>query len=126
MVELRKYGDRSFNDVYGLGYPYNQIHPYKQKSVKFIVDNCPPEISTVIIFGSAVKSGHFWWNDLDVCLIGENLPDNYSGKLKLKPVSHGYDFITYPSSDELDRDAESYGNIGWHIKREGVVVYESR
>ena len=117
---------RVFKDIYGYGLPYVYIHPYKQKAVKHLIDNLPKWVTHVIIFGSAVKSGHFWWNDIDVCLIGEAVGDNYTQGLKIRNSEHGYDFVIYSSPEELESDAANYANLGYHIKREGVMVYESK
>lgn len=116
---------RVFKDIYGFGVPYIYVHPYKQKAVKHLVENLQSWVTHVIVFGSAVKSGHFWWSDIDVCLIGEPPNDNYTQGLKIRNSNHSYDFVLYSSLYELERDAISYANLGYHIIREGVVVYES-
>ena len=62
-----------FNDVDYLGYPYYHIHPYKQEAVKHMVEAKPGWVDHIIIFGSAVKQGHFYEKDLDVCLVGTDI-----------------------------------------------------
>ena len=117
---------RRFRDIHELGEPFCFVHPYKQKAVKYLVDRLPDSVSYAFVFGSAIQSGHFWWHDLDVCLVAGNLPDNFASPLKLKPREHSYDFVVYPSMEALRLEYDDYTSVGYHVLREGLLVYERK
>ena len=113
-----------FKDIYNLGYPYYHIHPYKQKAVKYTVDNVPGWVSHVIIFGSSVKRGHFYEKDLDICLVGvSDDPVSHYSSMKMDRIR--YDFLVVPTIEWLFRKAQlNFGQVHYYIKHEGVLVYE--
>ena len=116
---------RIYKDIHGFGYPFYHIHPYKQKTVKHIIDNLHPSINYVIVFGSSVHPWHKWWKDLDLCVIGKLTDDVISEsqpKLYCKGVS--IDFLYYQTLDNLYEDSCRTGSVRYYIKNEGVMVYE--
>lgn len=106
-------------DVHSLGFPYNHIHPYKQKAVKHLVDNLPQTVKNVIIFGSAVRTGHLWMSDLDVCIIG-----SVSDKTKLRYKNTVYNWLEYPSLEEIIMYKDKLCSVRRDIYTKGVMVYE--
>ena len=116
-----------FKDVFGLGEPFTFIHPYKQKAVKHLVDNRPSWVTSIIIFGSAVGTWHFYEKDLDVCLIGkdpqctETRDYIYQRAMKLPNVE--YDFLIYDTLEDLLASKDDIGSVQYHIHKEGVVVF---
>ena len=111
-----------FKDVENLGYPFHHIHPYKQNIAKFMVDNKPGWVDHIIVFGSAVKRGHFHEEDLDICLVGPNIHDIEDfGQIKLPKVR--YDIVPVRSIKELQAKAEfAFGSVYYHILKEGVLI----
>ena len=110
-----------FKDIHGYGYPFYHVHPYKQKSVEYLVKNVPKWVSHVIIFGSSVRTSHLFFKDLDFCLIGNGvLTSKEHNEIVLPKVN--YDFLTYKNLTDLyESDLNSVRN---HILHEGVLVYE--
>ena len=114
-----------FRDVYGLGYPYYHIHPYKQRAVKYIVDNKSSDLTHIIIFGSAIHASHMWWKDLDVCVCVKDRFAFDPYPLMLDQIS--YDWVKVPSLEELLVAAStSKSSVYGHIKEEGVLIYADR
>ena len=112
-----------FKDIHSYGYPYYYIHPYKQKVVKYLVDNKPKWVTYIIIFGSSVKQYHMWWKDLDICLVGEK--EDYNRlDMCLKGVKFSYDFLEYSTMDDLQIDTGKHSDVRTHICNEGVMIYE--
>ena len=107
-----------FKDIHNFGYPYFHIHPYKQKTVKVMVYNIDTNIDCLIIFGSSVQDGHMWWKDLDYCIIG-----NSKTIWTPKTTEHTYDCLDYRNLDCIIR-TKTYSGVKYHIKTEGVMVYE--
>ena len=109
---------KMFKDIHNFGYPYFHIHPYKQKTVKVMVDNINANIDYLIIFGRSVQDWHMWWKDLDYCIIGDSkiicIP---------KTTEHTYHCLDYKDLDCI-LQAKSYSDVKYHIKTEGVMVYE--
>jgi len=125
MEEWNK-GKWVFKDVFGFGYPYILIHPYKQRALKHLIDNKPDWTAHIIVFGSSVRVSHLWWKDFDVCLIGS---DGFSSayemqKLKVKDVE--YDFLLYRSLEEILACKDKINDVRGDIFREGVLVYGRR
>lgn len=111
-----------FKDIDNLGYPFYHIHPFKQEAVKFIVANKPDWLEHVIVFGSAVKRGHFYEKDLDVCLVGADIHkiENF-GHLKIPKTK--YDIVTVMSLEELYEKANfAFGSVYYYIVKDGVLV----
>ena len=95
-------GKYVFKDINNLGYPYYHVHPYKQQAVKTLVERIPETVSQVIIFGSSVTTAHFWWNDLDVCIIGilgETAESR--NRLKIKPRKFS---LLFSAEGEIQQD----------------------
>ena len=113
----------AYKDILGLGFPYRYIHPYKQKAVKQIVANVPEWVTHVIIFGSAVTPYHFWWDDLDVCIIGKK-PDVPRHTLRLKDAKFSYDFVEFDSIEILLAESTVAYCVASAIAKKGVLVYE--
>ena len=111
-----------FSDKYGFGGAFAHVHPYKQRAVKFLVDNVDDVIQYVIIFGSSTLPTCKRDSDIDVCIIGVNSEDFSSRNLRV-PEEY-YDFLTYPSTEEfLEEVNSSMQNVARSIYEEGVVVY---
>ena len=121
MIDWNK-GKWIFRDIYNLGFPYYHIHPYKQKAVKYLVDNILNWVTQVIVFGSSISPCHFYEKDLDICLVGDRKnQDSYS---KLKLSGHIYDFLWCPSFNDLLMKSENFDTVYMYIVKEGVLVYE--
>ena len=113
----------NFIDKYGYGTPYTNIHPFKQKAVKHMLDNKPPSIQVVIIFGSSVLPSCKDYSDIDVCLIGDFEEFNLSD---ITVEGQAYDFVKYETVEELQEKAKLNGNgIDRDIYNKGVVVYNA-
>jgi predicted nucleotidyltransferase len=111
-----------FNDRYEYGGPFVYIHPYKQRAVKYLVENVDDTVQYVIVFGSAAHPSCARDSDIDVCIIGVNSEEFNSRNLRL--AGESYDFMTYPSTDALLEEAGlSCQNVAKTIYEEGVVVY---
>ena len=115
-----------FKDKYNLGYPYTLIHPYKQKIVKHLVDNRPSWTTHIIVFGSSVRVSHFWWKDLDVCLIGSNDFTSAHEMRKLREKGVEYDFLLYNTLGKLLDCKDKINDVRGDIFREGVLIYGER
>ena len=111
-----------FKDIDNLGYPFHHIHPYKQDAVKFMVANKPEWLEHIIVFGSAVKRGHFYEKDLDVCLVGAGIHEIEDfGQIKSPNIR--YDFVTVKSLAELHEKANfAFGSVFYHIMKDGVLI----
>ena len=117
-------GKYIFRDIHKFGFPYYHIHPYKQKVVKYLIDNKADWVDFIIIFGSALHPGHFYKKDLDVCLIG-NLEGDFNSSFMKIPGTM-YDFIREESFVNLKLKAERHvGSVYYRIVKEGVMVYEN-
>ena len=114
-----------FKDLHGLGAPYIFVHPHKQLAVKHLVDNKPPWVDCIIIFGSALGDHHFYKKDLDVCIIGENFdkdePFQYQRHLRLPGIR--YDFLTYDTIHDIIDENAPLGSVERRISEGGLVVY---
>ena len=114
-----------FKDIHSLGFPYNHIHPHKQKAVKHLVDRLPSWVSHVIVFGSAVGTWHLRERDLDVCIIGENpvfADCSYRADLRMKGI--GIDFLEKPSLADVLELGASINSVYRDVVSGGVMVYE--
>ena len=105
-----------FIDKYGYGGPYVYIHPYKQQSVKQIVDNVFPEISQVIIFGSATSMACKPSSDVDVCVIGEFDTEQVA---QLRQAKDTLDILHFADVESLKQDAR----LVKELRTKGVRVY---
>ena len=114
----------AFKDILELGFPYRNIHPYKQKAVQQIIANIPEWVTHVIIFGSAVTPYHFWWDDLDVCVIGQKPEVPYRYLLRLKDAKFSYDFVEFDSLESLFLESNDAYCVASDIVSKGVLVYE--
>ena len=111
-------GKWRFNDIHNLGFPYHHIHPYKQRIVKDIIASLPLSVENLIVFGSSVSTWHKWWKDIDLCVIGA---DKICIEILTDSIKTKNDLIYYENLHSLV-DAEC--GLAFHIRKEGVMLYE--
>ena len=121
MLKEWNQGKWVFKDVYNFGYPYYHVHPYKQKAVKYIVDNFKFTADYLIIFGSSVQTWHKWWKDLDICVISasKNSVEAISSGLEIKN-----DILWYESLAVLTDVGDRKFGVRNQIIENGVMVHE--
>ena len=120
-MKMREWNKRRwiFFDKHNLGYPFIHIHPYKQKAVKYLVDNIYDSIDNVIIFGSSVRNNHIDTSDLDVCIIGD-----LTNKSLLRIPEINYNWLDYESLSDIIEYRNKIDSVRYDIFNEGVMVYE--
>ena len=124
MIDEWNKGKWIFKDIHGYGYPYYHVHPYKQKAVKYLVENKSDWVEGIIIFGSSVQQYHMWFKDLDVCLIGKHQFNDDRSQMYYKGERISYDFLEYNTMDDLLKGIGKHSDVRTHICNGGVMVYE--
>ena len=105
-----------FIDKYGYGKPFVYIHPYKQQTVKAIVDNVFPGVKQLIIFGSATSTACKPYSDVDVCVIGDFDTEEVT---KLRTSEDNLDILHFKNIEILLQDTR----LVRELKKKGVRVY---
>ncbi len=80
-------------------------------------------VKKVLIFGSYAKGGYTKDSDIDVCVIADNIENNFMAMLDIAPLSIGVDTRIEPVvySYEDYKEEQSFGLLG-EVKRYGVEV----
>lgn len=112
-----------FINKYGYGEPFIYIHPYRQKAVKYAVDNVFDWVLYIVVFGSSINTTCKFNSDIDMCLIGK--PSSMFDLNLLRLQNESYDFILVESEEELFSKASlNNQNIYKNILENGVIVYD--
>ena len=111
-----------FKDINSLGCPFHHIHPYKQNAVWHMAARKPDWVRHMIVFGSAVKRGHFFESDLDLCVVcSASRHELDFGRIKLPNIR--YDIIAVDSLEALREKADfTFGSVYYYVVRDGVMV----
>ena len=82
----------------------------------------PDWVRHIIVFGSAVKRGHFFESDLDVCVICSASQQKLDLRcIKLPDIR--YDIIAVDSLEALREKADfAFGSVYYYVVRDGVMV----
>ena len=94
-------------------------------SIKKFKENIKSKLSVkkVILFGSYVNGNHHENSDIDICIIAENVSNNYSAMLKIAPeaVEINPKIETVVFSDKEYKEKKLYGLLK-EIKRKGIEI----
>ncbi len=95
----------------------NSIKRFKE-SIKFGLN-----IKKVILFGSYARGNYTDNSDIDVCIIAENISNNYLAMLQIAPKAIDIDVRIEPVvfSDEEFSEANLYGLLK-EVKNYGIEV----
>jgi len=126
MVECSKFHRLNFPDPHNYGDEYRPVFPMRHKALKAIMDNIPPGISKIYIFGSSIGINTGACSDLDVCLIGTVANHELSKIWKEVPDGEKIDFII-----ETQESFDAKLNDGWSslyqkIYEGGYKIYEAK
>lgn len=111
-----------FPDVNNRGELYKSIHPKKQEVVYQLLQDVPPNIEAIGVFGSALTPHCKDDSDIDIIIIAST----YNHEFKTKGL--GVDVLDYRSLDSLVESAEvgGFNSIAYNIINEGVFIYEKK
>lgn len=94
-------------------------------SIKKLKENIKSELSVkkVILFGSYVNGNYSENSDIDVCIIAENVPNNYLAMLKIAPkvveINPKIESVVF--SDKEYKEKKLFGLLK-EIKRKGIEI----
>jgi len=84
-----------------------------------------PKIRYVVVFGSEARGEAVLTSDVDIALVSDE-PLARDEKLEFAQVFEGVNFPEYRVINTLtaDLDTENFMDVNYHIKRDGVIIYE--
>ena len=105
-----------------------QIRPVTRPIVEEITNGVfEPNIRAIYLFGSEARGEARLTSDIDIALISD-APLTYKER---RAFSQQFDEVDYPHINIINTlttslDAESDLHVGYHIKREGLLLYERK
>jgi predicted nucleotidyltransferase len=84
-----------------------------------------PKIRRIVLFGSEARGEAVLTSDVDIALISDE-PLSRSERLAFlhKIENESYPYINIINTLTTDLETEQYMNVNYHIKREGLLIYE--
>lgn len=102
-----------------------QIHPRKRAAVERLIESDIPEgVHKIIIFGSGVGIHCKETSDLDICIVGNRTSKDEMKSPWIFPLNLGPADYLY-MTDEDYNNADNPAFVGYDIKTQGVVVWET-
>ena len=84
-----------------------------------------PKIRYIVLFGSEARGESRLASDVDIALVSDK-PLTRSEKLEFKEIFEDNSFPDFQVINTLTEslDTDNFADVNYHIKRDGLVIYE--